>query len=96
MLEGMKMIDDIAFVRTAAVAPIAMRKSMALLSAGRERMPEAEQALCFLAGANSIFTGDKLLTTAMLATTRTRTCWRGSGLSRSRDHEPMRASEPAH
>ena len=55
-------IDDIEFVRTVAVARIIMPKSMVRLSAGRESMSEATQALCFLAGANSIFTGDKLLT----------------------------------
>ena len=56
-------IDDIEFVRTVAVARITMPGSMVRLSAGRESMSEATQALCFLAGANSIFTGDKLLTT---------------------------------
>jgi biotin synthase len=63
MLEGIKRIDDIEFVRTIAAARIAMPGSMVRLSAGRESMSEAMQALCFLAGANSIFTGDKLLTT---------------------------------
>ena len=56
-------IDDIEFVRTVAVARITMPQSMVRLSAGRESMSDATQALCFLAGANSIFTGDKLLTT---------------------------------
>ncbi|MDP9414250.1 MAG: biotin synthase BioB [Pseudomonadota bacterium] len=55
-------IDDIEFVRTVAVARITMPRSMVRLSAGRESMSESTQALCFLAGANSIFTGDKLLT----------------------------------
>lgn len=55
-------IDNIEFVRTVAVARITMPESMVRLSAGRESMSEATQALCFLAGANSIFTGDKLLT----------------------------------
>ena len=55
-------IDDIEFVRTVAVARITMPMSMVRLSAGRESMSEATQALCFFAGANSIFTGDKLLT----------------------------------
>lgn len=55
-------IDDIEFVRTVAVARITMPDSMVRLSAGRESMGDAAQALCFLAGANSIFTGDKLLT----------------------------------
>jgi biotin synthase len=56
-------IDDIEFVRTVAVARITMPASVVRLSAGRESMSEAMQALCFLAGANSIFTGDRLLTT---------------------------------
>jgi biotin synthase len=60
----MAKIDDIEFVRTVAVARITMPDSMVRLSAGRESMSEATQALCFLAGANSIFTGDKLLTAA--------------------------------
>jgi biotin synthase len=57
-------IDDIEFVRTVAVARILMPEAMVRLSAGRESMSESTQALCFLAGANSIFTGDRLLTTA--------------------------------
>jgi len=56
-------IDDIEFVRTVAVARILMPTSVIRLSAGRESMSDATQALCFLAGAGSIFTGDKLLTT---------------------------------
>ena len=56
-------IDDIEFVRTVAVARITMPASMVRLSAGRESMSDSTQALCFMAGANSIFTGDKLLTT---------------------------------
>ena len=55
-------IDDIEFVRTVAVARIIMPESMVRLSAGRESMSDSTQALCFMAGANSIFTGDKLLT----------------------------------
>ena len=55
-------IDDVEFVRTVAVARITMPLSMVRLSAGRESMSEMTQAMCFLAGANSIFTGDKLLT----------------------------------
>ncbi len=56
-------LDPLDFVRTIAVARITMPASMVRLSAGREDMSEETQALCFLAGANSIFTGDKLLTT---------------------------------
>jgi biotin synthase len=56
-------IDGFEFVRTIAVARITMPASMVRLSAGREEMSEEMQALCFLAGANSIFYGPKLLTT---------------------------------
>jgi biotin synthase len=56
-------IDPIDFVRTIAVARITMPNSVVRLSAGREDMREETQALCFLAGANSIFYGPKLLTT---------------------------------
>ncbi|AWX13323.1 biotin synthase BioB [Mergibacter septicus] len=56
-------LDWTEFVRTIAVARITMPKSYVRLSAGRHGMPEAMQAMCFLAGANSIFYGDKLLVT---------------------------------
>ncbi len=56
-------LDPIEFVRTIAVARIALPRSMVRLSAGRQGMPDYLQALCFFAGANSIFYGDKLLTT---------------------------------
>jgi biotin synthase len=56
-------LDPLDFVRTIAVARITMPKSMVRLSAGRESMSEETQALCFLAGANSIFYGPRLLTT---------------------------------
>ena len=56
-------LDDLEFVRTIAVARICMPRSVVRLSAGREGMSEALQALCFLAGANSIFCGARLLTT---------------------------------
>lgn len=56
-------LEPIEFVRTIAVARIVLPTSMVRLSAGRQQMPDALQALCFLAGANSIFYGDKLLTT---------------------------------
>jgi biotin synthase len=57
-------IDGLEFVRTIAVARIIMPSSVVRLSAGRENMSDELQALCFLAGANSIFVGEKLLTTA--------------------------------
>ena len=56
-------IDAFDFVRTIAVARILMPRSAVRLSAGRAEMADEAQALCFLAGANSIFFGDKLLTT---------------------------------
>ncbi len=65
-------IDAIDFVRTIAVARITMPRSMVRLSAGREDMTDETQALCFLAGANSIFYGPKLLTTANPAADRDR------------------------
>jgi biotin synthase len=62
-LAGAAELPWIEFVRTIAVARILMPKSMVRLSAGRTRMSEAVQAMCFFAGANSIFYGEKLLTT---------------------------------
>jgi biotin synthase len=56
-------LDPFDFVRTIAVARITMPKAQVRLSAGRQQMSEATQALCFLAGANSIFYGEQLLTT---------------------------------
>lgn len=62
-LMGEQKLDPLEFVRTIAVARITMPKSVVRLSAGREDMSEETQALCFLAGANSIFYGPRLLTT---------------------------------
>ena len=62
-LHGTAALDPLEFVRTIAAARITMPKAMVRLSAGRQEMSEGIQALCFLAGANSIFYGDKLLTT---------------------------------
>jgi biotin synthase len=63
-LAGSAALDVLEFVRTIAVARIVMPKSFVRLSAGREAMSDEAQALCFLAGANSVFCGEKLLTTA--------------------------------
>ena len=57
-------LDGIEFVRTLAAAKVMMPASVIRLSAGREQMTDEMQALCFLAGAGSIFVGEKLLTTA--------------------------------
>ena len=62
-LHGERAIDPLEFVRTVAAARIAMPSSAVRLSAGRRELGEAVQALCFLAGANSIFYGDRLLVT---------------------------------
>jgi biotin synthase len=62
-LAGAGDFDGLEFVRTIAVAKVMMPASVIRLSAGREEMSDELQALCFLAGAGSIFTGDKLLTT---------------------------------
>ena len=62
-LHGVESLDPLQFVRTIAVARILMPQSRVRLSAGRKDMSDEMQALCFLAGANSIFYGDKLLTT---------------------------------
>jgi biotin synthase len=62
-LHGLDALDPLEFVRTIAAARITMPRAYVRLSAGRQEMAEAVQALCFFAGANSIFYGDKLLTT---------------------------------
>ena len=62
-LHGTEPLEPFEFVRTIAVARITMPKARVRLSAGRQQMGDAIQALCFMAGANSIFYGDKLLTT---------------------------------
>ena len=62
-LDGEAALDPLEFVRTIAVTRIAIPRAMIRLSAGRRELGEAVQAMCFAAGANSIFYGDKLLTT---------------------------------
>ena len=83
-------IDDIEFVRTIAVARITMPMSMVRLSAGRESMSEATQALCFMAGANSIFTGDKLLTAANAGDDKDAAMLAKLGLVPMEAEEPLR------
>ncbi len=84
-------IDDIEFVRTVAVARITMPMSMVRLSAGRESMSEATQALCFMAGANSIFTGDKLLTAPNAGDDADALMMARLGMRPMEGEEPMRA-----
>ena len=83
-------IDDIEFVRTVAVARITMPLSMVRLSAGRESMSDATQALCFMAGANSIFTGEKLLTTGNAGGGADAALFAKLGLVPMEGEEPMR------
>jgi biotin synthase len=66
--------------------------SMVRLSAGRESMSEAAQALCFLAGANSIFTGDKLLTTGNAGDSADAALFAKLGLQPMAGEEPMRVA----
>jgi len=73
-------VDPLEFVRTIAVARILMPRSCVRLSAGREAMSDELQALCFLAGANSIFYGEKLLTTPNPATHADRRLFERLGL----------------
>ena len=84
-------IDDIEFVRTVAAARITMPLSMVRLSAGRESMSDATQALCFLAGANSIFTGDRLLTAPNSGDDADAALLARLGLKVMAGEEPMRA-----
>ena len=73
-------LDELEFVRTIAAARIAMPKARVRLSAGRGAMSDAVQALCFLAGANSVFYGEKLLTTGNPQAERDRALFARLGL----------------
>ena len=73
-------VEGLEFVRTIAAARIMMPKSVVRLSAGRESMSEELQALCFLAGANSIFIGSKLLTTGNPAKDKDDALWSKLGI----------------
>ncbi|CAN5383176.1 biotin synthase BioB [soil metagenome] len=88
----MAKLDDIEFVRTIAVARITMPFSMVRLSAGRESMSDATQALAFMAGANSIFTGDKLLTTDNAGDGADNALFAKLGLKPMEGAEPMRVA----
>jgi biotin synthase len=79
-LANSERLDELEFVRTIAAARIAMPKAWVRLSAGRERMSDAVQALCFLAGANSVFYGEKLLTTGNPEAARDRALFERLGL----------------
>ena len=79
-LEGRPKVDIFAMLRVIATARILMPTAMVRLSAGRLDMSEAEQALCFLAGANSVFAGDKLLTTPNPGPDKDQALFRSLGL----------------
>ena len=80
-LADVQALDPLEFVRTVAVARICLPKSHVRLSAGREAMSDELQALCFLAGANSIFYGDKLLTTGNPEADRDRALFERLGIT---------------
>ncbi|QDH71491.1 biotin synthase BioB [Marilutibacter alkalisoli] len=86
-LAGTVELDPFEFVRTIAAARILMPRSMVRLSAGREAMSDELQALCFLAGANSIFYGEKLLTTGNPDTERDMALFQRLGLRPMQIHE---------
>jgi len=90
-LEGTAPLDPFEFVRTIAVARITMPKAVVRLSAGREQLDDAMQAMCFLAGANSMFYGDQLLTTSNPQTQRDRALFERLGI-RASDADAIQAN----
>lgn len=82
-LAGVEELDPIDFVRTIAAARIMMPQSVVRLSAGRDEMDDAMQALCFAAGANSIFYGEQLLTTGNPDTERDQALFSRLGITPS-------------
>jgi biotin synthase len=90
-LADVEALDPLEFVRTIAVARVLMPTARVRLSAGREAMTDEMQALCFLAGANSIFYGDKLLTTGNPDVDADRKLFERLGINR----DPADATQPA-
>ncbi len=88
-LDGSDPLDPLEFVRTIAAARIMMPKSVVRLSAGRTDMTDELQALCFFAGANSIFYGDKLLTTDNPEAQHDRQLFERLGLAATADGDPV-------
>ncbi|MDN5842884.1 MAG: biotin synthase BioB [Alcaligenaceae bacterium] len=88
-------LDPLEFVRTIAVARITMPKAVVRLSAGRETMHDSTQALCFMAGANSIFYGDQLLTTGNPQTEADALLFERLGLRAPAADQPQAAREAA-
>jgi len=91
-LEGQETIDPIEFIRTIAVARIMMPKSYVRLSAGREAMSDEMQAMAFFAGANSIFYGEKLLTTPNPEANEDLVLFKRLGINRSESIEAPSAN----
>ncbi|KVG61393.1 biotin synthase BioB [Burkholderia cenocepacia] len=89
-LAGTAPLDPFEFVRTIAVARITMPKAVVRLSAGREQLDDGLQALCFLAGANSMFYGDQLLTTSNPQSQKDRALFERLGI-RASDADAMSA-----
>ncbi len=85
-LHGTAAVDPFDFIRTIAVARLLMPRAHVRLSAGREGMSDETQALCFFAGANSIFYGEKLLTTGNPDVRRDRELFARLGLKAERPH----------
>ena len=98
-LHGSEPVDPFDFVRTIAVARILMPRAYVRLSAGRESMSDELQALCFLAGANSIFYGERLLTTGNPDVARDRRLFERLGLEAESAHDaalgPDQPARPA-
>lgn len=86
-LENVDDLDEFDFIRTIAVARILMPHSHVRLSAGRQGMSEQTQALCFMAGANSIFYGEKLLTTGNPEADKDRMLFEKLGIQPERRHD---------
>ncbi len=93
LLADAEPIDPFEFVRTIAVARITMPTTMVRLSAGREQMDDALQALCFAAGANSIFYGDRLLTTTNPQAQRDRRLFERLGLKPQGERPAVKDAE---
>jgi len=85
-LENTPELDQFEFIKTIAIARIIMPKSRVRLSAGRQKMSDEMQALCFFAGANSIFYGDKLLTTENNCINRDQSLFKKLGITPTKYH----------
>ena len=91
-LDGIEKLDPFEFIRTIAIARILMPKTYVRLSAGREDMNEQTQALCFFAGANSIFYGETLLTAKNPATIKDQNLFNKLGIQADQINMPSEQS----